>query len=263
MKIKVRILVESYLYLFDRIFGKKTVIFVLSYHSFDEKEWLYDVSLNELDRQIRFLKDSGYQFINSKELFEIKQKKSLNNRKLVLLTIDDGYKSVIHAVKILKKYKIIPIIFLMSDPLDANKSELGRGGPFLNDEDIKNLHSEGFEFGSHSSTHQNLGKKKGKYLISEILDSKIKLEKKYGFEFPYFAFPRGQYSQKAIELVKKSGYKMAFTMNDGDVLSDSMFEIPRIGINKTHKINEFKMLYSPSVILMRKLVKKYILKIQP
>ena len=92
-------------------------------------------------------------------------------------------------------------------------------------------------------------------LEAEILDSKKILEKKLGVKIEYFAYPKGAYNQAVIDTVKKAGYKMAFTMDDSQIITTTdKLKIPRVGVDKTHK-NNFENIYSVGSVIFRQAVK--------
>jgi hypothetical protein len=60
-----------------------------------------------------------------------------------------------------------------------------------------------------------------------------------------------------VAKVKQAGFKLAFSMDDEKVNKKTdPFTFPRIGIDRTHSFLEFQAAFSPSVILIRKAIKK-------
>jgi len=103
--------------------------------------------------------------------------------------------------------------------------------PIMNWEHIKELHSLGFEIGSHSLTHPYLSKIDPQKAWEEIYTSKVILEDKLGTEIKAFCYPYGDYSQQVRDMVQRAGYSIAFTTRHGSFEeSENFFEVRRITI---------------------------------
>ncbi len=75
---------------------------VLAYHKVDSKKELGItlISPSKFERQIEFLKQSGYNSISPQSLFD-----QIKSDKSVLITFDDGYEGIYnYAYPIIKKY---------------------------------------------------------------------------------------------------------------------------------------------------------------
>ncbi len=240
----------------DKILGRKTESVIICYHSLSGSQWVHSVELEDFKRQIEFL-EQRYKFISLNDLWLfLKNKKGLT-KPSVALVFDDGYESLLMAKDFLKQKNINPTVFIMAEPQKANRVELGTEEKLLTPKVIDTLIKAGWEIGCHSATHPDfykIDKAKVKY---EIGDSKKIIEAKFHTRVNFFAYPRGRHSHAVAEEVKKSGYKLALTMDDGPIkLKTSCFKLPKVAINKTHSYWEFKAAISPSVIQFRELVKK-------
>tara|TARA_B100001989_G_C24524919_1_gene458080 strand:- start:259 stop:981 length:723 start_codon:yes stop_codon:yes gene_type:complete len=116
------------------------------------------------------------------------------NPEKIIITFDDGFKSIIPAVeKSLKKgYKTI--VYIISDYIDKEG--------FLSKKDIKYLYSIGCKIGSHSKSHKDLSKVNNDILKLELTESKKVLEKIIGEEVIHFAFPYGSFNKFSIKRAK-------------------------------------------------------------
>lgn len=229
--------------------------YVLSYHSVDEDGWRFSIDPKEIKKQINYL-TKKYNIVDLKTIEDIVINKKRIIKPAIAITFDDGYKDILRLSKFFKAKNIKPAIFLLGDTHHANWSELGSKRQFLNKSEILSLHKSGYVIGSHSNTHANLSTLKGKVLENEVIGSKKSLEKDLGIPISYFAYPRGKYTQEVVKHVKKAGYKMALTMDDGFISSSTNpLLIPRIGVDRTHTFFEFKFLFSKSNINMRMFIK--------
>jgi len=177
-----------------------------------------------------------------------KKEKKLPPKSLII-TIDDGYKENYNLLPIIKKYNIPVTIFLTAGIVNTKrhfwfdvkhpkftKNELKK---VSNQKRLELLKEVGFEqekefnepvalnmtqinemkeyvnFQSHTVFHPilpNCSDSEAKYEISE---SKKILEEKYGLKINSLAFPNGDYSDRDIEIAKKSGYKCCLNIHKG------------------------------------------------
>jgi peptidoglycan/xylan/chitin deacetylase (PgdA/CDA1 family) len=145
----------------------------------------------------------------------------------------------------------------MADNANLYQKDLYEVGDFLSREEVKKLLSDGWSLGSHGFSHRNVRGLSDEELYKEIALSKKKLEEEYGVGVEYFSYPNGRYDERAIGQVKKAGYKMAFSMDDGLAGAETdPFKIPRVGINQSLSFLEFRSVLMPVNMLARKAVKK-------
>jgi len=175
--------------------------------------------------------------------------------KSLIITIDDGRKDNYKLLEIFKTYNIKPTLFLCSHIIDTNRhlwwktgcSKLENFKRLPYDLMLKLLHdqvdykpekeykdrqvlnkSEIIEmlpyvhFGSHTKFHPILTNCLKDKCFDEISGSKKYLEELIGEQIEDFAYPNGYYSSREIQLVKKSGYRSARTLDVGcnDLNSD-------------------------------------------
>lgn len=257
----IRNLLFSFLATIDSIvFFNQDQLFVLCYHSINNGGWYFEVSKESLEKQLDYL-TRNFQQISASEL----EKVILNGKKIsgkkFIVTIDDGYSNVYNHRHIFESYGIKPIIFILSDSSKANRRELDNKLPFMNAKQIQELINLGWVIGSHGATHTDFANLNRSTERKEILDSKKILTARYKKSISYFAYPKGRFTDMVLLQVKKAGYKLAFTMENEIInpLSTAALQVPRIDINKSYKLNEFKSLLSPSVILAKKFVKQSII----
>lgn len=258
--LRIFILVRKSIYLtlgyIDSVMHRRSGIIILTYHSVSADGWRFSVDANSLKRQIAYLQ-KHYTFIT---LSDLKQH-ILGNKRIVtpavVMTFDDGYKDILQMKSFFAQQHIRPALFILADTINANWKEIGKKRTFLSARDVKSLIAEGWEVGSHSSTHANLSMLNGEQLEDEVVRSKKMLEKTLGVRISYFAYPRGKYTKSVLTAVKRAGYTLGLTMDDGviDKKGNSLL-LPRIGVDNTHSFGEFTAAFSPSVIQFRKLVKQ-------
>ncbi len=246
-------------YLLDTLSNQKTKLFILCYHGVADDTWRYSVNPETFKKQILYLIKKGYTPISLDAIIPLlKGEEKLKNNSFVV-NIDDGYKDIYQLKNFFKETQITPAIFLLSDTKNANRKELTTEREFLNKNEILDLKNEGWIIGSHGATHSDFWALTDEEITKEVIDSKHILEKELNINIKYFAYPRGRYNDKILDAIKKAGYTLGLSMNDGFIDSKTNpLLIPRVGVDRTHTFSEFKSIFLPSSIRFRKFIKENI-----
>ena len=199
---------------------------VLCFHRFGQKcKSRLCISSTAFEAQLRYLKENGYQTIGISDLLDFLEFRKALPKKAVMITIDDGYSSVYEiAYPLLLKYGFTATLFIYTDFIAATSSALKW-------DMLKEMVSHGFDVGSHTVSHCNLGKHKegetddayAKRIEAEISESKIKIDAKLNYNTVALAFPYGEYNQKVLQIMGDKGYKMGFSVKRG---SNAFFADP-------------------------------------
>ena len=219
-------------------------IFVLAFHTFLGKEKIdLDIDTNQFRQELEKLKNQGFKFVT---IEDIKQNK-ISGDKNILITIDDGHKTVVKAYnEVLKPMNIKPILAIYPNIIGKSKS-------FMTWNEINGLVKEGVYIASHGYNHLKVNEKlylKDKNIFEdEIIKSKKILEEKIGKKIDTFIYPYGVRSEITKEYLKKNGYKMAFTINWGVLKAplekeNDMFELPRYMFAKKEWETELNIIKS-------------------
>ncbi len=142
---------------------------VLSYHEITERPQAlvptYAVSPDNFQKQMRWLKDTGYHFVDMDDVLADRAGKRALPDKAVLITFDDGYRSVyVNAFPLLKVMKIPAVIALVGSwqaVTNGNVDFDGRAIPrseLLSWGEIREMRKSGLiEIASHSyDLHQGI-----------------------------------------------------------------------------------------------------------
>jgi peptidoglycan/xylan/chitin deacetylase (PgdA/CDA1 family) len=221
-------IIRFYIYYRKRVLKRYRTI-ILTYHRIrdDSKDSHISVSTKDFESQMVYLKEH-FNIISLDTLVETIEKKTDRLMDNVAITFDDGYKdNFLNAYPILKKHRLPATIFLVS-------KLVGKSAEMLNVDDIKLMKSDGIYFGSHTRTHKTLTEIDINTATEEIHNSKTELECLLNDKIDFFAYPRGKrrhFNNHVKAQVKKSGYKAAFTTENGEIDNRSdLFELKRIGI---------------------------------
>lgn len=109
----------------------------------------------------------------------------------------------------------------------VDKLEHSAGGPqrpawdgMMTWHELKEMHQDGHEIGSHSMTHPILPLVSDTQLEEEISGSRIHLKERLGFEIETFCYPNGDCNERVAAAVQRAGYRHAVTtqygVNDDD-----------------------------------------------
>lgn len=191
---------------------------ILCYHRFgDGCDSPLCVSAQLFDNQMRYLRNNGYRVITPEQLLAFLEYQQPLPKKAVMITIDDGYRSVYDiAYPILKKYGYSATLFVYTN-------YVGVSSKAITWKQLRELKSNGFTIGSHTIMHSDLSKPgehetKETYeqrMHRELFDSKRIIDKKLNQNTFFFAYPFGRANAKAIAAARQAGYRMAVTVNRG------------------------------------------------
>lgn len=239
MKILEKVICHSLNFVEKSLGINPPMVTVLNYHSISNEGTMVDVSTKNFKKQINFLK-SNFNFISLNQVVDHMEGKILLKKPSVALTFDDGYADLVdNLVPLLLKENIPAAVFVLSDPKKADRTELANNKKIISIKQVLKLKNIGWIIGSHGATHACLLDKTN--LEKEIKQSKKKLENVLHSNIKYFAYPKGLYNQRVLKKVKLAGFKAAFTTSPGFIFKrTNRHKIPRLGIDHTHSIWEFK-----------------------
>jgi peptidoglycan/xylan/chitin deacetylase (PgdA/CDA1 family) len=157
-----------------------------------------------------------------------------NDGRLVALTFDDGFASVLkHGLEPLARHGFQAIEFLVADRIGGyNKWEMEEGEirvTLMDHTQVREWLAAGHEIGSHSLTHPFLTRLGLPQAREEIFASKKTLEDLFGLPVRHFCYPYGDWNPVVRDLVIEAGYETACTTNFGvNTAAPPPFELKRI-----------------------------------
>jgi peptidoglycan/xylan/chitin deacetylase (PgdA/CDA1 family) len=225
--------------------------FVLCYHSISNNGWRFAVTPENLRRQMAYL-THHYQPITARQLEGFICDGGDVPSHGFVVSFDDGYRDVLQAVPLFQSLNIHPVLFALSDAPHAHSELSEADSELVCEADLRCLQGAGWEIGCHSSTHPDLTKLREPELSAEIDGAKQRLEAILGGQVRYFAYPKGRYSGRVSTRCAGAGYRLAFSMDD-QVIKPAMdaYAVPRIGVDGSHNMAEFRCLMSPRAIVIR------------
>ncbi len=169
----------------------------------------------------------------------------------VLITVDDGFRSLYTtALPILKHYGV-PAVAFVSPSLIGSCGVGSKEYPdppenFLDWDQLAVLADSNVAIGSHAWTHRSLARLAPSEVVDEAARSRDALEARLGKQVGSFAYPfgtRADFSETTADALKQSGYGCAFTSQHGPVRSGmEPFSLPRVKVEGGEGLWLFRLL---------------------
>ncbi len=218
-----------------------TRVVILGYHDFSSQKEATEmlITTDSFRMQMQALKNLQLNVISMEDFIAWKKGEKEIPDKSIVITIDDGWKSVYtEAYPVLKEFGYPFTVFLYTNYIDG-------GGAALTTAMIKEMQKNGCTIGSHSISHpfpSKVKKEKAKgpesftkYLQHELGDSRKKLKAKFGTLVNSYAYPGGFVTDEMLPVAKENGYDCMFTVLPGKTRRSSPdLLLPRYIILGTH-----------------------------
>jgi len=210
----------------------ETGVTVLIYHRFGEEKYpTTNVAVDRFREQMEFLRENDYKVISLESLVQVLQEGKKLSEKAVVITIDDGYKSVYeNAWPILRDFNYPFTVFLYA------KATENRHSNYMTWEQVREMKDAGVDFQDHGFAHEHMafvpsGMDMQDYRawIRADLEASTKiLSRELTVRPRFFAVPYGEYNEILLDEVRSFGYEAIILQDPGSVSSDTNpLAIPR------------------------------------
>src|SRR6267142_1718098 len=159
----------------------------------------------------------------------------------VVITFDDGYKDNHDvAAATLRQFGLPACFFIATNFVGSDKSAwwdagLGIASRWMTWSDVRALRGQGFDIGSHTMNHADLGSVVGTAARDEIVGARERLAAELRETPSYFAYPYGGPEHMLEEnraLVREAGHRCCLSAHGGVVTPEtSAFAVPRIPLS--------------------------------
>lgn len=243
--------------------GKELRIPILMYHSIsrDSEDGVHPyyrtcTSPEVFENHMKFLRDYNYKVISLSDAVYLLNNQRINQStnlpinqsanqpvNYVVITFDDGFRDFhTNAFPILEKYGFTATMFLPTGFI--NNGSRFKEKNCLNWDEVRELHSKGIEFGSHTVTHPQLKTLNKKQIEYEVRKSKEDIEDNLGksidsFSYPY-KFPEEdkKFTMYLRDILNKYGYKNGVSTILGMAKNgNNKFFLKRIPMNSCDDIS--------------------------
>lgn len=205
---------------------------VLIYHRFEENRYpTTNVTIERFRQQMTYLEKNGYQVIPLDKLLTLLQSAQPLPEKSVVITIDDGYRSVYeNAWPVLKEFGYPFTVFLYT------KAISNQHWNYMTWEMVREMRATGVDFQDHGYAHHRMGtmpegvgaKEYQQWLRQDLQTSRQIFTEKLGVPPKVLAVPYGEYNREITDVTRRLGYISLLTQDPGNVSSTTdLFRIPR------------------------------------
>lgn len=194
----------------------QTRVAVLGYHNFSNTKTVTEMRMrtSEFCVQMQYIHDAGLSVITMQDFLEWLHGERCLPERCVLITLDDGWKSVYtDAYPVMKAYGYPFTLFLYTTYVQVQGDSMTRA-------QIKEMMDNGATVGSHSAHHyyprmwKRYSQQSEKYTAqvqTELPDSAATLKQWFG-NCSTYCYPGGYNTPPMLESLAASDYKAAFTV---------------------------------------------------
>lgn len=191
---------------------------ILCYHNFNPTiPGSMNMKPETFENQMNWLEQNGFTIIPLQDAVAYLQgKKDTLPPKSIVVTIDDGWKSVYtYLTPIIKKHHIPVTLFIYPQTISSGKNAMTW-------DELKELQQTGlFDIQSHTYSHPNFKQEKKRrsadsyqaFVESELVKPKKILDEKLNTHVTLLAWPFGIYNDALEKAAAEAGYEMAFTID--------------------------------------------------
>jgi peptidoglycan/xylan/chitin deacetylase (PgdA/CDA1 family)/2-polyprenyl-3-methyl-5-hydroxy-6-metoxy-1,4-benzoquinol methylase len=204
----------------------------------------YRVTPDAFEEQLDYLRDAGFRSVTLDEWrIAAALRRPLPGR-AVIITFDDGYADFrSHAWPLLRRYEFSACVFLVADRVGGTNDwdeAYGEVVPLLQWPEVRELRSEGIEFGSHAATHRPLTSLTLEEATREAIRSLRSLTEGLGAPVRAIAYPHGDADGAIRHLVGACGYLYGLTCRPGAcAFGDDLLDLPRIEVTGHDRLQHF------------------------
>ena len=200
--------------------------------------WFY-IAEDIFVRQLSFLRDNAWEAINVNTFINGLVEPKLLPSKSVLLTFDDGYRSLLSmAVPWLVRFNFPAVVFVPTAYIGGyNEFDAGNEPcePICDWNDLHELERQGISVQSHGVAHRKLSELESTEQRLEIFHSKQVLENRLGKQVSLFSFAYGddgRASNGVNRMLREAGYRASFLYGGGPLQLPltNHFAIPRLAM---------------------------------
>ncbi len=193
------------------------------YHRFGENKYpSTNITVAQVESHIKYLQEKNFQFIFAKDLLN----PDLLIKKTISITVDDAYLSFYEVgLPIFEKNDIPVTLFLNTENVGGNN--------YMSWPQLRDALNRGVDIQNHTHSHSSLSLLSEEKIISEIEKSQKLIFENLKIKPNLFAYPFGENSLKAQEIVSKY-FDAAFGQHSGAFSIDQKYYIPRFPLNENY-----------------------------
>ena len=223
---------------------------ILMYHAIGqpgEPASRFVVPAGRFRRQLAWLRLRRAPVLTLDEYVGYRKENQLPPAGAVLITFDDGYIDTGEvAAPMLSREGMSATVFVVTGVVGSENrwedaSPLG-GRRLLTWGALRELRDRGMAMGAHTTSHPLLPELSEERIESELVQSRMRLERELDMPIRHFAYPHGRTSPEVTEQVRAAGFASACGVQPGaNGPAVPVHELRRIEVRGTHSVVRFAM----------------------
>ncbi len=213
--------------------AKDSKVVILVYHRFaDRAADSMTVRTENFEAHLKFLRDNAYKFRTLRDVVHwLRDPDFVLPPKVVVLTVDDGHRSVYEVLMPIARREGIPITLFVYPSAIANATYA------LTWEQLRELRATGlFDIQSHTWWHPNFNTERKRmapeefrrFALTQFIHSRESIQQETGGQVDLLAWPYGIYDDQLMAMAEEAGYIAAFTLQAREVRRDDrLLALPR------------------------------------
>lgn len=216
----------------------------------------FSLPVSRFRQQIEYLRSNQFEFMTLQAAIDAIRTKRVSKKKAVLLTFDDGCRSVYdNAFPLLRVNNVPAAVFVTTDPASSVFQLNSENESRLTQQQLQTLSNKGITIGSHGLSHRPLTGLSYDQIVYELTASKQTLEQMISKTVDLLAVPGNWIDKSVIEVAQQVGYRAVFTSHPGRIgCQTNLFRIPRINIEGTLSLEQFRHRISMTGLLKKKTI---------
>ena len=226
---------------------------VLAYHSISDNLFgrlhpyhQINTSPGVFASQMKWLRRAGYRSVSLPEMVTALDT-DRDWSKTFVLTFDDGYQDFYtDAFPLLKQCGFGATVFLASDRIRNTAARI-EGANYLTWTEVRELHAQGIQFGSHSVTHADLRSLEPEQIDYELGYSKETIEQEISAQVDSFSYPFAlpeedrDFTRYLADTLENLGYSNGVSSAIGRAKPrDARLFLPRLPVNSCDDAELFR-----------------------
>jgi peptidoglycan/xylan/chitin deacetylase (PgdA/CDA1 family) len=193
------------------------------------------VKTEDFVAQMAYLHDHGYVTVSLYDLADAMALGKPLPAKAVVLTFDDGYRSLVdQVVPVLKPYGYTGTIFVVTQFTDDNLPE------YITWPQAEALYAQGWKIEPHTKTHDQLEGRGRDFQLYQMLGSIETVQAHTGSRPRFFNYPSGKYDDLTLELAHELNLWGGVTVTYGVVHTwKDRYVTTRVRVSGTAGLNDF------------------------
>ena len=215
----------------------------LMYHRFDDPEHQSTSISSELfEKHLNLIKESGFNVLNLKDFLDILINEKKMPEKILIITIDDAFRSFYdYGFPLLKKYNFPFSVFVSTASVSEDEES-----DFMSWEMLREIQKHKGMVLNHTVDHISLVELSDRMIVDQVIKASNEIKLKLGTENPkIFSYPYGESSERVEKILEGLGILAAFSQHSAPINHDDLtLRLPRFSLNDEYgTIDRLKMIF--------------------